>query len=159
MAKVDWTPEARNVGEPGIYNFEIEAADIKMGEKSGYEYISLRMRCVDDRSISIFDTLSFSPKAKGILQAKLSALGMKDVETIEPEMFPGRRIKVATKLEEDHKGDMRLIADIKAKGSKAGYFAADDFHSPTIKPTDVKQSGAFADFSDDVPFARLRGIV
>ena len=145
--KVDWSPEARNVGEPGIYNFEIETADMKTSEKSGFEYINLRMRCIDDRSISIFDTLSFSPKAKGILQAKLSALGLKDAENIEPEMFPGRRIKVATKLEEDYKGEMRLIADIKAPGSKAGYFAAPENSAPA-----VKQSGALADFDDDIPF-------
>lgn len=147
MPRVDWSPEARNVGEPGIYNFEIETADMKTSEKSGFEYINLRMRCIDDRSISIFDTLSFSPKAKGILQAKLSALGLKDAENIEPEMFPGRRIKVATKLEEDYKGEMRLIADIKAPGSKAGYFAAPENLAPG-----VKHSGALADFDDDIPF-------
>ena len=147
MPKPDWSPEARTVGAPGIYDFEIEAAEMKTSEKSGYEYIILRMRCIDDGSISIFDTLLFSPKAKGILQAKLSALGLKDAENIEPEMFPGRRIRVATKLEQNDKGEIRLVADIKAPGSKAGYFAATENLAPG-----VKQSPALADFDDDLPF-------
>ena len=144
MPRVDWTKIDELSSAPGIYNFEIEAADLKTSEKSGYEYINLRLRCVDDGSITIFDTLSFSPKAKGILQAKLSALGMQDAENIEPEMFLGRRVKVATKLEKDNKGDMRLIADIKAKGTHAGYFKPDDQSPNTAKKP--------VDLESDIPF-------
>ena len=99
MPKVDWTPEDRITAKPGTYLFEIEYAELRTGKDSGYDYISLRLRCVDNRSISLFDTLSFSPKAKNILQAKLSGLGMKDVEDVNPDDFVGRRVTAAVTTE------------------------------------------------------------
>ena len=122
MPKVNWGQEDRNTPKPGTYTFEIEHAELRTGKDSGYEYISLRLRCVDDGSLSLFDTLSFSPKAKNILQAKLSGLGMHEIESIEPEDFIGRRVVAAVAIEPDHQGQDRLVVDIRAKGSKAGYF-------------------------------------
>ena len=66
------------------------------------------------------------------------------MENIETEMFHGRRITVATRLDRDHKGDMRLIADIKAKGTHAGYFKPDDEAPNTSKKPD--------DLESDLPF-------
>ena len=122
MPKVDWNQDDRSTAKPGTYTFEIEHAEIRTGKDSGYEYISLRLRSVDDRSMSVFDTLSFSPKAKNILQAKLSGLGMHEIESVEPEDFLGRRVVAAVAIEPDYQGQDRLVVDIRAKGSKAGYF-------------------------------------
>ena len=134
--RVDWTPENRSVGEPGIYEFEIDYAELRTGKKSGHEYISLRLRCIDNRSMSLFDTLSFSPNAKNILQAKLSGLGMHEIESVEPEDFIGRRVVAAVTLEEDHQGQDRLVVDIRAKGSKAGYFPNKDSKQMTMDDLD-----------------------
>ena len=144
MPKVDWTPEDRITAKPGTYLFEIEYAELRTGKDSGYDYISLRLRCVDNRSISLFDTLSFSPKAKNILQAKLSGLGMKDVEDVNPDDFVGRRVTAAVTTEEDHQGQDRLVVDIRAKGSKAGYFPNEEGKARKQIDTD--------DFGDDLPF-------
>ena len=144
MPKVDWTPENRSVGKPGLYHFEVEHAELRMGKASGYEYISLRLRCVDNRSVSVFDTLSFSPNAKNILQAKLSGLGMKDVEDVSPDDFVGRRVDAAVCIEEDQKGEERLVVDIRAKGSHAGYY-------PDLDNTRAKHR-PINDLADDVPF-------
>ena len=108
MPKVDWSQEERSTAKPGTYEFEVEHAETRTGKDSGYEYISLRLRCVDDRSISVFDTLSFSPKAKNILQAKLSGLGMHEIESVEPEDFIGRRVVAAVAIEPDHQGQIRV---------------------------------------------------
>ena len=142
--KVDWTTEDRSTSKPGTYTFEIEHAETKTGKDSGYEYISLRLRCVDDRSISVFDTLSFSPKAKNILQAKLSGLGMHEIESVEPDDFIGRRVVAAVAIEPDHQGQDRLVVDIRAKGSKAGYFPNEEG-----KP---RQQRTIDDLADDIPF-------
>ena len=120
--KVDWSQDERSTAKPGTYLFEVEYAELRTGKDSGHEYISLRLRCIDNRSISVFDTLSFSPKAKNILQAKLSGLGMHEIETVEPEDFIGRRVVAAVAIEPDHQGQDRLVIDIRARGSKAGYF-------------------------------------
>ena len=144
MPTVDWSQEDRSTAKPGTYTFEIEHAEIRTGKDSGYEYISLRLRCVDDRSISVFDTLSFSPKAKNILQAKLSGLGMKDVKDVNPDDFVGRRVTAAVTTEEDHQGQDRLVVDIRAKGSKAGYFPNEEGKA--------RQRMAGDDFADDLPF-------
>ena len=143
MPRVDWTKIDELSSAPGIYNFEIEAADLKTSEKSGYEYINLRLRCVDDGSITIFDTLSFSPKAKNILQAKLSGLGMHEIETVEPEDFIGRRVVAAVAVEPDYQGQDRLVVDIRARGSKAGYFPNEE-GAPRRQITD--------DLDSDLPF-------
>ena len=145
MPIVNWSQDERSTAKPGTYTFEVEDAQLRTGKESGYEYISLRLRCVDDRSISVFDTLSFSPKAKNILQAKLSGLGMREIESVEPEDFIGRRIVAAVTIEPDHQGQDRLVVDIKARGSKAGYFPSEDGKA--------RQRMAGDDFADDLlPF-------
>ena len=144
MPKIDWSQEDRSTAKPGTYTFEVEDAQLRTGKNSGYEYISLRMRCVDDRSISVFDTLSFSPKAKNILQAKLSGLGMHEIETVEPEDFIGRRVVAAVAIEPDHQGQDRLVVDIRARGSKAGYFPNEEG-----KP---RQQLTIDDLDDNIPF-------
>ena len=144
MPTVDWSQEDRNTPKPGTYTFEIEHAELRTGKDSGYEYISLRLRCVDDGSLSLFDTLSFSPKAKNILQAKLSGLGMHEIESIEPEDFIGRRVVAAVAIEPDHQGQDRLVVDIRAKGSKAGYFPNEEGKARPKIPMD--------DFQNDIPF-------
>ena len=140
----DWSQEDRNTAKPGTYEFEIEHAETRTGKNSGHEYISLRLRCIDNRSMSLFDTLSFSPNAKNILQAKLSGLGMHEIESVEPEDFIGRRVVAAVTLEEDHQGQDRLVVDIRAKGSKAGYFPNKD--SKTGKQMTID------DLDDSIPF-------
>ena len=70
---------------------------------------------------------------------------MEDSESVEPKMFPGRRIMVATRLDRDQKGDMRLIADIKAKGTNAGYFKNDDYQV-------IEKPGKLEDLESDIPF-------
>ena len=142
--KVDWSTDERSTAKPGTYTFEIEQAETKVGKDSGQEYISLRLRCVDDRSISVFDTLSFSPKAKNILQAKLSGLGMHEIESVEPEDFIGRRVVAAVAIEPDHQGQDRLVVDIRARGSKAGYFPNEEG-----KP---RQQRTIDDLDSDLPF-------
>ena len=144
MPKVDWNQDERSTSKPGTYTFEVEHAETRTGKDSGHEYISLRLRCIDDRSISVFDTLSFSPKAKNILQAKLSGLGMHEIESVEPEDFIGRRVVAAVAIEPDYQGQDRLVVDIRAKGSKAGYFPNEEG-----KP---RQRMAGDDFADDLPF-------
>ena len=144
MPTVNWSQDERSTAKPGTYTFEVEDAQLRTGKDSGYEYISLRMRCVDDRSISVFDTLSFSPKAKNILQAKLSGLGMHEIESVEPEDFIGRRVVAAVAIEPDHQGQDRLVVDIRAKGSKAGYFPNEEG-----KP---RQQRTIGDLADDIPF-------
>ena len=143
MPTVNWSQDERSTAKPGIYEFEVEDAQLRTGKESGYEYISLRMRCVDDRSISVFDTLSFSPKAKNILQAKLSGLGMHEIETVEPEDFIGRRVVAAVAIEPDHQGQDRLVVDIRAKGSKAGYFPNEEV---------TKRRQIVDDLDSDLPF-------
>ena len=144
MPKVDWNQDDRSTAKPGIYEFEVEHAETRTGKDSGHEYISLRLRCVDDRSISVFDTLSFSPKAKNILQAKLSGLGMHEIESVEPEDFIGRRVVAAVAIEPDHQGQDRLVVDIRAKGSKAGYFPNEEGRARKRISTD--------DLESDLPF-------
>ena len=144
MPKVNWDQDERSTAKPGTYTFEIEAAELKTGKDSGYEYISLRLHCIDDRWISVFDTLSFSPKAKNILQAKLSGLGMHEIESVEPEDFIGRRVVAAVAIEPDHQGQDRLVVDIRAKGSKAGYFPNEEG-----KP---RQQRTIDDLDSDLPF-------
>ena len=144
MPKVDWSQEERSTAKPGTYEFEVEHAETRTGKDSGYEYISLRLRCVDDRSISVFDTLSFSPKAKNIMQAKLSGLGMHEIESVEPEDFIGRRVVAAVAIEPDHQGQDRLVVDIRARGSKAGYFPNEEG-----KP---RQQRTIDDLDNDIPF-------
>jgi hypothetical protein len=142
---VDWSePEQQNLAADGIYTFEIEAAEMKTSKVSGLEYMLLRMRCVDDRSVSVFDNLSFSPKAKGILQAKLRALDMDGIESVEPDMFPGRRVKAAIKRDRGTDNVERMVVDISAKDSKAGYF-------PVSENGSVKKDH-FANFDNDVSF-------
>ena len=142
--RVDWTAEERSTAKPGTYTFEIEHAELRTGKDSGYEFISLRLRCVDDRSISVFDTLSFSPKARNIIQAKLSGLGMKDVKEVSPDDFVGRRVVAAVRMEEGPQGNDRLVVDIRAPGSKAGYFPNEE-----AKP---RQQLTIGDLDDDIPF-------
>ena len=144
MPTVDWSQEDRNTAKPGIYTFEVVHAEIRTGKDSGHEYISLRLRSVGDRSISVFDTLSFSPRAKNILQAKLSGLGMHEIESVEPEDFIGRRVVAAVAIEPDHQGQDRLVVDIRAKGSKAGYFPNEEG-----KP---RQQRLIDDLADDISF-------
>ena len=144
MPTVDWSQEDRITAKPGTYLFEIEYAELRTGKDSGHDYISLRLRCVDNRSISLFDTLSFSPKAKNILQAKLSGLGMHEIESVEPEDLIGRRVVAAVAIEPDHQGQDRLVVDIRAKGSKAGYFPNEEG-----KP---RQKRTIDDLADDIPF-------
>ena len=144
MPKVDWTPENRSVGEPGIYEFEIDYAELRTGKKSGHEYISILLCCLDNRSMTVFDTLSFSPNAKNILQAKLSGLGLHEIENVEPQDFMGRRVVAAVTMEEDNQGQDRLVVDIRAKGSKAGYFPNKD--SKTGKQMTID------DLDDSIPF-------
>ena len=144
MPKVDWNQEDRSTAKPGTYEFEVEHAETRTGKDSGYEYISLRLRCVDDRAISVFDTLSFSPKAKNILQAKLSGLGMHEIESVEPEDFIGRRVVAAVTVEPDHQGQDRLVVDIRAKGSKAGYFPNEEGNP--------RQRIDIDDLDSDLPF-------
>ena len=157
--KVDWSTDERKLPKPGIYEFEVESAETKTGQNSGIPYISVRMRAVDDASVVVFDTLSFSPNAKNILQAKLSAIGLEGIEEIEPEDFIGRRIVAATKLEPDMKGVQRLVIDIGYKGTKAGYFQDDQPVKPTSeqlakssKKTPEGKPDAFDDFDADVAF-------
>ena len=78
------------------------------------------------------------------MQAKLSGLGMKDVENVEPDDFVGRRVQAAVTMEEDHQGQERLVVDIRAKGSHAGYFPNLDNTRPKQRPID--------DLADDIPF-------
>ena len=144
MPKVDWTPDERITAKPGTYLFEVEYAELRTGKDSGYDYISLRLRCVDNRSISLFDTLSFSPKAKNIMQAKLSGLGMKDVEDVSPDDFVGRRVTAAVTIEQDHQGQDRLVVDIRAKGTHAGYYL-------TVDGTQARQK-TIDDLDSDIPF-------
>ena len=144
MPKVNWDQDERSTAKPGTYEFESEHAETRTGKESGHEYISLRLRCVDDRSISVFDTLSFSPKAKNILQAKLSGLGMHEIESVEPEDFIGRRVVAAVAVEPDHQGQDRLVVDIRAKGSKAGYFPNEDVTKGRPRIID--------DLDSDLPF-------
>ena len=54
MPTVNWSTDERSTAKPGTYTFEIEHAETKVGKDSGHEYISLRLRCVDDGSISVF---------------------------------------------------------------------------------------------------------
>ena len=144
MPTVNWTTDDRSAGEPGTYEFEIEHAELRTGKNSGHEYISLRLRCIDNRSMSLFDTLSFSPNAKNILQAKLSGLGMHEIESVEPEDFIGRRVVAAVTMEEDNQGQDRLVVDIRAKGSKAGYFPNKDNNAGKQMTMD--------DLDDNIPF-------
>lgn len=147
MPNVDWSePEQKTLPDDGIYTFEIETATLKISKNSGMEYISLHLLCVDNKSISVFDNLSFSPQAKGILQAKLSALDMKGIPAIEADMFPGRRIKAAIVSEKTDRGGNRMVVDISAPGSKAGYFPSETEGGPTKKFIPVD------DLSDDIPF-------
>ena len=144
MPKVNWDQDERSTAKPGTYEFEVEHAETRTGKDSGHEYISLRLRCVDDRSISVFDTLSFSPKAKNILQAKLSGLGMHEIESVEPEDFIGRRVVAAVAIDPDHQGQDRLVVDIRARGSKAGYFPNEEGKA--------RQRMEGHDFLDTLPF-------
>ena len=115
-------PKDRSIWTQGIYTYEVEHAEDKIGRGSGYYYIVLRLRCVDNRSSTIFDTLAYSPKAKKLLNAKLYALGQKDAAHIGPEYFIGRKVDAAVTIEPDHKGVDHMVVDIKAKGSHGGYF-------------------------------------
>lgn len=155
MPTVDWSEsEQRNLAVDGIYTFEIEAAELKISKTSGMEYISLRLRCVDDGSLGVFDNLSFSPQAKNILQGKLSALDMKGIPAIEPDMFPGRRIKAAIKRERGSDNMERMVVDISAKGSHAGYFKISAETQGDLGPATPDKKPYFVkdDFQDDIPF-------
>ena len=144
MPKVNWDQDERSTAKPGTYEFEIEHAELRTGKNSGHPFISIRLRCVDDRSISVFDVLSFSPNAKNILQAKLSGIGMHEIETVEPEDFIGRRVVAAVAIEPDHQGQDRLVVDIRARGSKAGYFPNEEGAQ--------RQQRTIDDLGDDIPF-------
>lgn len=115
-------PKDRNRWVPGIYTYEVDHAEDKIGRGSGEYYIVLRLRCVANRSDTIFDTLSYSPKARKLLNAKLGALGQKDAVHIGPEYFVGRKVDAAVTIKPDHKGVDHMVVDIKAKGSHGGYF-------------------------------------
>ena len=115
-------PKNRSRWTPGIYTYEVDHAEDKIGRGSCEYYIVLRLRCVDNRSNTIFDTLSYSPKSRKILNAKLYALGQKDAMHIGPEYFVGRKVDAAVIIEHDHKGVDHLIVDSRAKGSYGGYF-------------------------------------
>jgi hypothetical protein len=146
--KVNWSKPDDNYGDladSGIYLFEIESAETRTGKVSGQEYISLRMRCVDDKKISVFDNLSSSLGARGIVQAKLKALGMDKVEEIEPGMFIGRRVRAGVKHEAGNDDVVRLVIDIKSPNSLAGYYPANPMEQ-------VQKKDHFADFEDDIKF-------
>ena len=141
--KINWTNTETKL-KPGIYDFEVASADLRYGKDSGVEYFALELKTTDG-SMTVFDNISFSEKAQNIMRAKLSALGLKGVESVECEDLIGRRIRAAVKLEEDNRGDMRGVIDISAKGSKAGYFEAGAGKAPGAK-------AAGDDFEDDIPF-------
>ena len=138
--KVNWTNTETTL-KPGIYDFEVAGADLRYGKDSGVEYFALVLKSTDG-GMTVLDNISFSEKAQNIMRAKLSALGLKGVESVECADLIGRRIRAAVKIEEDNRGDMRGVIDISAKGSKAGYFE--------IAPGAAKQKDAFDDFDNDV---------
>ena len=68
---------------------------------------------------------------------------MHEIESVEPEDFIGRRV-VAAVATDSYQGQDRLVVDIRAKGSKAGYF-----------PNEVVTKGrqrTMDDLDSDVPF-------
>ena len=115
-------PKDRNRWVPGIYTYEVDHAEDKIGKGSGDYYITLRLRRIDNRTDLVFDTLSYSPKVRKILNAKLYAMGQQYAAHIGPEYFIGRKVDAAVTIEPDHKGVDHMVVDIKAKGSHGGYF-------------------------------------
>lgn len=154
---VDWSDDTAFAAD-GTYQFEIEHAELRTGTTSGHEYISVRLRAVDHDDLVVFDNLSFSPKAKGILKQKLRALGLEGRSPVEPSDLVGRRIKAAVKQETGADGNARMVVDISAKGGHAGYYSDSTRQAGAApfgvgpEPFAAKKNGLVSEIESDIPF-------
>jgi len=113
----------------GIYYVQVDGAEGKRS-MNGNDMIAMKLVSVDDNKLVCYDRIMLSGKegALSMSKAKLKALGC-DLSkgALSPEDLNGLRAYVAVKLgKPNDDGKQYLEVDIRAKGSKCGYYHEDE---------------------------------
>jgi len=156
MVRIDRTQRSNfQIYPAGQYLIEVSTAELKRTKEKGIPYFNLRLVAVEDEGnpTVCFDMLMLGGEGLNITNAKLDALGFSESDAdLAAEDFIGRRAWIAVK-EEEWQGDTRTKVDIRAKGFKCGYRAAND---PPTRAADSYEvsSSPLADLS---PTAKAKG--
>ena len=128
ISGVSGAPDKVNRNE-GIYFVQVDGAEGRTSQ-NGNAMISMKLISVDDYKFVVYDRIMLQGKegALSMTKAKLKALGF-DLSkgTLEPEQLIGLRAYVAIHLgKPNDKGEQYMEVNIRAKGSKCGYWSEDE---------------------------------
>lgn len=140
--------EASEGRSEGVYHVEVNNAEDKTTIK-GEKRIALTLSQVGtDGQLVCFDSLMMQGKGLGITKGKLKQLGIDlDKDDFDSQDLIGRRVHVACVFgKPNDKGNRYLEVDIRAKGSKCGYWTEADPPKPAGASDDL------GSWDDDTPF-------